>query len=385
MTTRRDILKGGAGLAAILATGKASAAFIKSMIAARQTFIGRGGKSLQPQLTFTISGSSFVSASDSLGLTTDDGSPLTIDWGDGIKTTVNSGSSLGNHTYATSGTYVAKVYSNGVITRIEKRCFYQNKTLVDIEIPSTVVYLGQDSIRECGLTEFIFQRQFTYGSWPLWGNHLYTAIFNGKFRPGTIQTIPSYWNGSTIILGPSVLDSDIQDLNQSFPKEYQGISDVGVDVNNQYFDVRGEIRQIVRKSDNALVLITYSLVGGVVWTGQGIDPSVRKLADGITQDLKSTTFTVPEGIKSLGGNFCRDSSTLTTVDIPSTAEDFGIWPFYNSPNITTINCAANTPPVALSSVGSLPTSATVHVPTGRLAVYQASSFWSRFSSIVDDL
>ena len=35
MTTRRNILKGGAGLAAILASGKAPAAFIKSMVAAR--------------------------------------------------------------------------------------------------------------------------------------------------------------------------------------------------------------------------------------------------------------------------------------------------------------------------------------------------------------
>lgn len=43
MTTRRDMLKSGAGLAAILATGKAPAAFIKSMLAARQIFLGRGG------------------------------------------------------------------------------------------------------------------------------------------------------------------------------------------------------------------------------------------------------------------------------------------------------------------------------------------------------
>lgn len=44
MTTRRNILKGGAGLAAILASGKAPAAFVKSMLAARHG-IG-GGKNL---------------------------------------------------------------------------------------------------------------------------------------------------------------------------------------------------------------------------------------------------------------------------------------------------------------------------------------------------
>ena len=38
MTTRRNVLKGGAGLAAILASGKAQAALIKSMLAARNSF-----------------------------------------------------------------------------------------------------------------------------------------------------------------------------------------------------------------------------------------------------------------------------------------------------------------------------------------------------------
>ena len=45
MTTRRNIIKAGAGLAAILASGKAPAAFIKSMVAARQ---GIGGRAKLP-------------------------------------------------------------------------------------------------------------------------------------------------------------------------------------------------------------------------------------------------------------------------------------------------------------------------------------------------
>ena len=47
MTTRRNILKGGAGLAAILATGKAPAAFVKSMLAARNSIgMKSGGEKL---------------------------------------------------------------------------------------------------------------------------------------------------------------------------------------------------------------------------------------------------------------------------------------------------------------------------------------------------
>ena len=44
MTTRRDIIKGGAGLAAILATGKAPAYLVRSMLAARNGIIRGGGE-----------------------------------------------------------------------------------------------------------------------------------------------------------------------------------------------------------------------------------------------------------------------------------------------------------------------------------------------------
>ena len=54
MTTRREILKGGAGLAAILASGNAPAYLVKSMLAARGSFFGRaagGGGWVNPYVT----------------------------------------------------------------------------------------------------------------------------------------------------------------------------------------------------------------------------------------------------------------------------------------------------------------------------------------------
>ena len=48
MTTRRNILKGGAGLAAILATGKAPAALVRSMLAARNTIGTKSGGAKLP-------------------------------------------------------------------------------------------------------------------------------------------------------------------------------------------------------------------------------------------------------------------------------------------------------------------------------------------------
>ena len=48
MTTRRNILKSGAGLAAILASGKAPAAFIKSMLAARNSIVTKSGGAKLP-------------------------------------------------------------------------------------------------------------------------------------------------------------------------------------------------------------------------------------------------------------------------------------------------------------------------------------------------
>ena len=44
MTTRREMVKAGAGLAAIMAAGKAPAAFVRSLVAARNTMMAGGGK-----------------------------------------------------------------------------------------------------------------------------------------------------------------------------------------------------------------------------------------------------------------------------------------------------------------------------------------------------
>ena len=48
MTTRRNILKGGAGLAAILASGKAPAALVKAMLAARKSIGMKSGGAKLP-------------------------------------------------------------------------------------------------------------------------------------------------------------------------------------------------------------------------------------------------------------------------------------------------------------------------------------------------
>ena len=345
----------------------------------------------QPQMTFTINGSSFVSNASSLGLTTSDGSPVVVDWGDGTTTTSASGSSLGNHTYPSSGEWVASVFSEGTLTRIESRCFYNNASLVDISIPPTVVYLGNECLRQTGLTEFTFQRQFTYGTWPVWGDSGFRKLrFEGNFPPAALTSYDNYTNFTRLEFGPEVNDNNIWNNNGPLIRLISGgnVTTLVVDPANPYYEVRygGDgVPQIVRKSDDCLIFIAVGLVGGYSWNGAGVNATVKSFTAGLTQLLDCTKFTVGEGVTAAGAHFCRDCARLVEVDLPSTLSSFSAWPLYNSPNITKITCRSQIPPSPLSSYGNYNTNAVVHVPAGCLAAYRAARFWSAFTTIVDDV
>lgn len=361
------------------------------MIAARQIAFGTAaGAKVAPQMTFVIDGASFKSDASSLGLSTDDGSPIVVDWGDGTKTTSPSGTSLGDHTYPRSGTWTAKVYSDGVITRIEQNCFYKNLTLTSVSIPPTVTYLGGYCIRETGITEFVFQRQYTYGMWAVYGCNALTRMrFEGKFVPLHLCNY-DYPNLVTVEFGKDVNDEDINDINSGIliVSCVGKCKDVVVDPENPYYEVRGHdigVPQIVRKSDNCLILPAFGLIGERKWDGRGVDSSVRNFTNELTRSLQCTKFTVPYGVENCGSGFCRDNTNITEVDIAETVSVLGHWPFYSSPNISKIVCRAYVPPTIVGSFGNYNTGAVLHVPVGCADAYRVANLWGTFTTIVDDI
>ncbi|ERK01404.1 leucine rich repeat protein, partial [Treponema socranskii subsp. socranskii VPI DR56BR1116 = ATCC 35536] len=99
--------------------------------------------------------------------------------------------------------------------------------------------------------------------------------------------------------------------------------------------------------------------------------------------IKVSSMVVPENITALYGYFLAGCPELTSVELPSTLTK--IWfSFSNDPKLKTVKCKAATPPVINGAFENTPiASATLRVPAGSKALYQAAEGWKDFGTIVE--
>lgn len=74
---------------------------------------------------------------------------------------------------------------------------------------------------------------------------------------------------------------------------------------------------------------------------------------------------------------------MTSVTLPASCSDLGMYAFYNCTGLTEIVCYATTPPSLANSpfLGVTRANVTVKVPASAVATYQANSEWNRFGTI----
>ena len=100
--------------------------------------------------------------------------------------------------------------------------------------------------------------------------------------------------------------------------------------------------------------------------------------------IKVSSMVVPENIKVLNNSFLAECPELTSVELPSTLTE--IWySFLNDPKLKTVTCKAANPPVITAGQevfkGTPIASATLRVPAGSKALYQAAEGWKDFGTI----
>ena len=105
------------------------------------------------------------------------------------------------------------------------------------------------------------------------------------------------------------------------------------------------------------------------------------------QYLKVSSMLVPENIKVLNGYFLASCPELTSVVLPSTLTEIYQDSFSYDPKLKTVTCKAATPPVITAGhyvfAGTPIASATLRVPAGSKALYQAAEGWKDFGTIVE--
>ena len=96
---------------------------------------------------------------------------------------------------------------------------------------------------------------------------------------------------------------------------------------------------------------------------------------------------VPENIKILDSYFLARCPELTSVVLPSTLTQIKWYSFSGDHKLKTVTCRATTPPTIAASdhvFNNTPiSSATLKVPAGTEALYQAAEGWKDFGTIVE--
>ena len=103
--------------------------------------------------------------------------------------------------------------------------------------------------------------------------------------------------------------------------------------------------------------------------------------------IKVSSMVVPENITALAGYFLARCPELTSVVLPSTLTEIPPYAFENDPKLKTVTCKAATPPVIKAGKHVFEdtpiASATLRVPAGSKALYQAAEGWKDFGTIVE--
>ena len=116
-----------------------------------------------------------------------------------------------------------------------------------------------------------------------------------------------------------------------------------------------------------------------------LPPSLEFIGDFSVTGLKVSSMVVPENIEVLDNYFLAGCSELTSVELPSTLTRINWYSFSGDLKLKTVTCKAANPPAIKASdhvFEDTPiASATLRVPAGSKALYQAAEGWKDFGTI----
>ena len=95
------------------------------------------------------------------------------------------------------------------------------------------------------------------------------------------------------------------------------------------------------------------------------------------------TTVIPSSVTSIGYAAFSGRTSMTSVTIPSSVTSIGYDAFYNCSSLTSVTMNNETPISIESSVFTNRTNATLYVPAGSKAAYEAADYWKEFKEIVE--
>jgi hypothetical protein len=113
-------------------------------------------------------------------------------------------------------------------------------------------------------------------------------------------------------------------------------------------------------------------------------PPVEAIGDSaFCSCIALTGLTLPEGCRRLGRYALARANKLTTLTLPSTMEEIGEKCFASCSKLLELHVRAQAPPRMASDFDNAP-NATLYVPKGAGAAYQADEKWGQFLNVIEE-
>lgn len=174
------------------------------------------------------------------------------------------------------------------------------------------------------------------------------------------------------------IPSSVKSIGESFMVFAENLKEITLGEGNANFAMSNGM--LLTKDMTELVLMP------CIHDNYQIPESVTTLRDASASSLQTTSFVIPDGVKTLKRMVCAFSEMLETVVIGSGVENWGEGAFFSCESIKSIYLRSEnvvTPNSGYQFEEALYDTATLYVPTGTKGLYQGDPYWGQFKNIVE--
>ena len=174
------------------------------------------------------------------------------------------------------------------------------------------------------------------------------------------------------------IPSSVKSIGESFMVFAENLKEITLGEGNANFAMSNGM--LLTKDMTELVLMP------CIHDNYQIPESVTTLRDASASSLQTTSFVIPDGVKTLKEIVCAFSEMLETVVIGSGVENWGEGVFRFCESIKSIYLRSEnvvTPTSGDHFDEALYDTATLYVPTGTKGLYQGDPYWGQFKNIVE--